>query len=261
MLNVILQKQTQNRKLLLEDILIVYRKTNDDTRYISKVVKCFVKHCGKKMKEELQKCNFSNGGITNTLKQDWGLNDVWNTLITPRFERLNQMAGYEKYGSWENKEGKQVFQINTIEPELLKLNKKRIDHRHHAMDALVVACSSRNHINYLNNAAAAKNKQSERFDLRAKLRRIENFTDKDGKQRTVAKEFLKPWNTFTQDAKRKLNHTIVSFKKNNRIINKTVNYYQKWEKQSDGSMKKVFVKQNKGDNGLLKPLHKDTVWD
>lgn len=252
------------RKLLLEDIpdSFIERQMND-TRYISKVVKMLLSNIVREENEEegtAKNVVVSNGGITNTLKQDWGLNDVWNTLITPRFERLNQMAGYEKYGSWENKEGKQVFQINTIEPELLKLNKKRIDHRHHAMDALVVACSSRSHINYLNNAAAAKNKQSERFDLRAKLRRIENFTDKDGKQRTVAKEFLKPWDTFTQDAKKELNHTIVSFKKNNRVINKTVNYYQKWEKQPDGSMKKVFVKQNKGDSwAIRKPLHKDTV--
>jgi len=248
------------RKLLLEDIpdSFIERQMND-TRYISKVVKMLLSNIVREENEEegtAKNVVVSNGGITNTLKQDWGLNDVWNTLITPRFERLNQMAGYEKYGSWENKEGKQVFQINTIEPELLKLNKKRIDHRHHAMDALIVACSSRNHINYLNNAAAAKNKQSERFDLRAKLRRIENFTDKDGKQRTAAKEFLKPWDTFTQDAKKELNHTVVSFKKNNRVINKTVNYYQKWVKQPGGSMKKMLVKQEKGDSwAIRKPLH------
>ena len=35
----------------------------------------------------------STGGVTALLKQDWGLNDVWNSLITPRFERLNRMEG------------------------------------------------------------------------------------------------------------------------------------------------------------------------
>ena len=29
--------------------------------------------------------------------------------------------------------------------------KKRIDHRHHAMDAIIIACATREHINYINN--------------------------------------------------------------------------------------------------------------
>lgn len=254
------KNKAKMKKLLLEDIpeSFIERQLND-TRYISKVVKMLLSNIVREENEEegtAKNIVVSNGGITNKLKQDWGLNDVWNSLITPRFERLNKMAGYEKYGSWVNKDGKRVFQISNIEPELLKLNKKRIDHRHHAMDALVVACSSRSHINYLNNENASKDKQSERFDLRSKLRRIEAFTDKNGKQRTVAKEFLKPWDNFTQDAKKELNEIIVSFKKNNRVINKTVNHYQKWEKQADGSMKKVFAKQTKGDSwAIRKPLH------
>ena len=265
------KNKTKMKNLLLEDIPDRYiERQLNDTRYISKVVKMILSNIVREENEEegtAKNIVVSSGAITSRLKQDWGLNDVWNTLITPRFERLNKMAEEKKeedknkYGSWVNKEGKKVFQINSIEPELLKLDKKRIDHRHHAMDALIVACTSRNHVNYLNNVAAAKDKQSERFDLRAKLRQIESFTDKNGKKRTVAKEFLKPWDTFTQDAKNELKKTIISFKKNNRVINKTTNYYQKWKKQSDGSMKKEFVKQNKGDNwAVRKPLHKDTYY-
>lgn len=252
------------QKLLLEDIpeKFIERQLND-SRYISKVVTALLSNIMRQEGESegtARNVIVSSGGITARLKQDWGLNDVWNTLITPRFERLNKMAGYEKYGSWENKDGKNVFQINTIEPELLKLNKKRIDHRHHALDALIVACSSRNHINYLNNQSAAKDKKSERFDLRNKLRHIETYIDKDGKRRTAAKEFLKPWETFTQNTKEELQKIVVSFKKNNRVINKTVNKHQKWIKQPDGTTKKVFVTQTKGDSwAIRKPLHKDTV--
>lgn len=252
------------KKLLMEEIPeeFIERQLND-SRYISKVVKALLSNIVREENEEegtAKNVIVSSGAVTSRLKQDWGLNGIWNELITPRFERLNAMAGYEKYGSWENKDGKKVFQVNTIEPELLKLNKKRIDHRHHALDALIVACSSRDHVNYLNNESASEKKKSERFDLRKKLRHIENFTDKDGKLRTYAKDFKKPWEHFTEDAKNELQKIIVSFKKNNRVINKTVNYYQKWEKQADGTNKKVFVKQEKGDNwAIRKPLHKDTV--
>lgn len=258
------KNKTKLQKLLLEDIpeKFIERQLND-SRYISKVVKALLSNIMREENETegtAKNVVVTPGGVTSRLKQDWGLNDVWNSLITPRFERLNKMAGYEKYGSWENKDGKKVFQINTIEPELLRLNKKRIDHRHHALDALIVACSSRSHINYLNNASAAKDKKSERFDLRNKLRHIETYTDKEGKQRTAAKDFIKPWDTFTQDTKNELQKIIVSFKQNNRVITKTVNKYQKWVKQKDGTMKKVFVEQTKGDSwAVRKPLHKDTV--
>lgn len=252
------------KKLLMDEIpeAFIERQLND-SRYISKVVKALLSNIVRDENEEegtAKNIIVTSGAVTSRLKQDWGLNDVWNELITPRFERLNAMAGYEKYGSWENKEGKNVFQVNTIEPELLKLNKKRIDHRHHALDALIVACSTRDHVNYLNNESASEKKKSERFDLRNKLRIIETYTGKDGKQRTAAKDFIKPWDSFTEDAKAELQKIIVSFKKNNRVINKTINHYQKWEKQADGVNKKVFVKQKEGDNwAIRKPLHKDTV--
>ncbi|MBN1989250.1 MAG: type II CRISPR RNA-guided endonuclease Cas9 [Bacteroidales bacterium] len=256
--------KSKREKLLLEEIpeKFIERQLND-SRYISKVVKSLLSNMVRQEGEEdgiAKNVVVSSGGITSRLKADWGLNNVWNELITPRFERLNNMVGYEKYGCWESKDGKRIFQINTLEPELYKLNKKRIDHRHHALDALIVACSSRSHINYLNNESAAEKKKSERFDLRNKLRRLESFVDAKGNQRTAAKEFYKPWETFTQDAKSELHRIIVSFKKNNRVINKTVNYYQKWERQSDGSMKKVFAKQTKGDSwAIRKPLHEKTI--
>jgi len=79
----------------------------------------------------------------------------------------------------------------------------------------------------------------------------------DGKEREVAKEFLKPWDSFTTDAKRALENIIVSFKQNLRVINKTTNHYQHF----DESGKKVLKKQEKGDSwAIRKSMHKDTVF-
>ena len=73
------------------------------------------------------------------------------------------------------------------------------------------------------------------------------------------REFHKPWDNFTKDAKIYLNQTIISFKQNTRVINKTVNKYQVW-KEEDGAMKKVTIKQTKGDNwAIRKPMHAETV--
>ena len=60
-----------------------------------------------------------------------------------------------------NKEG---HTIPAIPLELSKgFQKKRIDHRHHAMDALVIACATRDHVNLLNNQSAKSD--NSRYDL------------------------------------------------------------------------------------------------
>jgi len=146
------------KKLLMEDIPegFIERQMND-TRYISKVVKSLLSNIVREDGEQDATSKHvlsSNGSITTILKQDWGLNDVWNDIITPRFERMNELTKSNKFGEWKNKNGKKIFQTE-VPFELSKgFSKKRIDHRHHAMDALVIACATRNHINYLNNESA-----------------------------------------------------------------------------------------------------------
>ena len=135
-------------------------------------------------------------------------------------------------------------------------NKKRIDHRHHTMDAIVIACATRDHVNLLNNEAAHSKHNANRYQLQRKLRRFEKLTI-DGVEKEIAKEFLKPWDSFTTDAKQILENIIVSFKQNLRVINKTTNSYQHY----DETGKKVMVKQEKGDSwSIRKPMHKDTVF-
>ena len=263
----------KTKKLLMDEIpeAFIERQMND-SRYISKVVKSLMSNIVRE-ENELEAISknviASSGGITSILKQDWGLNDVWNSIITPRFERLNKLTKSTKFGEWMNKEGKQIFQTK-VPIELQKgFSKKRIDHRHHALDAIIIACATHNHINYLNNDNANgrdKNKPL-RFDLRNKLRRLEEVQiekyengQKGKKIIKVAKEFYKPWETFTQQTKEVLESMVVSFKQNLRVINKTVNYYQSWKKNEDGKPLKELIKQTKGENwAIRKPMHKDTV--
>lgn len=250
------------KKLLLEDIpdTIIERQLND-TRYISKIVKNLLSNIVREDSETdvtSKRVIPLNGTITSILKQDWGLNQIWNELITPRFERLNELTSSNKYGSYVDKQGKRVFEIDIPMEESKGFRKKRIDHRHHALDALVVACTTRNHVGYLNNEYAHKDKSEIRFDLRNKLRRVEEYM-KDGKKYKSAKEFIKPWDTFTQETKEQLENIIVSFKQNIRILNRSVNYYDKLIKTSNGGIKKVKVKQETENWVVRKPLHQDTV--
>ena len=213
----------KKKKLLMEDIpeQFIARQLND-SRYISKLVKSLLSNI---VREEDEQEDMSKnvivctGSVTDRLKKDWGINDVWNKIILPRFLRLNELTGSDRFTS-VNTSGNI---IPAMPLELQKgFSKKRIDHRHHAMDAIVIACASRNIVNYLNNESASKNAKISRYDLQ-RLLCDKQKTDDKGNYRWLIK---KPWDTFTQDVYRALQDIIVSFKQNLRVINKTINHYQ-----------------------------------
>jgi len=254
------KNNSKRRNLLLDEIpeKMIARQMND-TRYISKFVSALLSNIVRAEKED-DGINSKNlipitGKITSILKQDWGMNDVWNDLILPRFERMNELTNSENFTSWNDNHQKY---LPTVPLDLSKnFQKKRIDHRHHAMDALVIACATRDHVNLLNNQSAKS--ENSRYDLQNKLRHKEKASWIDKKtnekiERDVFKEFKKPWNNFTVDAKNELKKIVVSFKQNLRIINKTIN---KYDKIIDG--KKVKVAQEGTNWAIRKPLHKDTV--
>ncbi|WP_298394809.1 type II CRISPR RNA-guided endonuclease Cas9 [Flavobacterium sp.] len=258
------KNKSKQKRLLSEDILekFIERQLND-TKYISKIVKNLLSKIVREDDEQevTSKHVVSlNGSITSRMKQDWGLNDVWNKIVTPRFERLNAITNSSDFGKLELKKdefgnsGKQIFQTAVPDAIAKGFSKKRIDHRHHALDALVIACVTKEHINYLNSI----NSERTNYSLVSKLRKIEEIVINEKTQK-IAKEFHKPWENFTKNAEDELNQTIISFKQNTRVINKTVNKYQVW-KEEDGAFKKITIKQVKGDNwAIRKPMHAETV--
>lgn len=248
-------KGSKKQKILLsEDIPenFISRQLTD-TRYISKVVKGLLSNIVRE--DDEQESTSKNvisvtGSVTSVLKQDWGLNDKWNEIVEPRFKRMNEITNSNEYGYFDEEKG--FFRTNVPMEFKKDFNKKRIDHRHHAMDALVVALATRNHVNYLSNQHA-KSKNS-RYDLRNKLRRIEEKTYK-GENRKYAKEFILPWKNFPVDAKNGLENIVVSFKQNLRVINKATNRYQV---KKNG---KIEIKTQEGINwAIRKPMHKETVY-
>ncbi|MCR5152760.1 MAG: type II CRISPR RNA-guided endonuclease Cas9 [Prevotella sp.] len=244
--------KTKARKLLMDDIPeeFIERQLND-SRYIARKTIEILSHLVREKDEhEATSKNVisTNGSITDRLKKEWGINDIWNDIIAPRFQRLNRITGTENYGKWIEKDGKRYFQINVPLEISQGFNKKRIDHRHHAMDAIVIAATTRDHINYLNNQAALDPSGKMRYDLQRKLC-TKVKTDEMG---NYVWRFNKPWNTFTQDVRDQLFSIIVSFKQNLRVINKMTNFYWHYE-----NSKKVLSRQTKGDGlAIRKSLHK-----
>ena len=255
----------KTKKLLLEEIpeKMVARQMND-TRYISKFISEILSKIVRSDKQDegvhSKNVILCTGKITSILRQDWGLNDVWDNLILPRFERMNNLLQKEKFTIYSIEKQKKI-PVVPINDQFKSFQKKRIDHRHHALDAIIIACVTGEHINYINNQHALekgkdkKEKQKEHDKLREKLC-IKKYNK--GSEENYSWIFKKPWNTFTQEVRAVLEGIVVSFKQNLRVINKATNYYERWVEENGKYIKKM-AKQEGTNWAIRKPLHEETI--
>lgn len=254
--------KAKQEKLMLDDIpeKFIARQMND-SRYISRLMSGLLSNI---VREKISPTEYEpeatsknvivcNGATTTRLKKDWGINDVWNRIILPRFERLNQLQGTTAF-TYKTANG---HIIPNVPFELRKgFEKKRIDHRHHAMDAIVIACTTRNHVALLSNEAALDKDEKARYDLQTKLRKREIWRGADGREHTKFTDFIAPYEGFQKEVQDILENIIVSFKQNLRVINKSNNRFIRFV---DG--KKKADRQTQGENwSIRKSLHKETVF-
>src|SRR5574344_800399 len=100
------------RKLLMEDVpdSFILRQLND-SRYIARktteILSCLVRgdNDGKVAENDQAPVSIhvihTNGAITDHLKDDWGIKQIWNRIIAPRFERLNDITQSQQFGRWK----------------------------------------------------------------------------------------------------------------------------------------------------------------
>lgn len=126
-----IKKETESDKKLWENFI---DRQLRDTQYIAR-----------KSREILQKaCNnvtTTEGGVTAKLRELWGWDDVLMNLQMPKYKELEQTVIKE----WTSEHGKRKHQ-----KEEIKNWSKRDDHRHHAIDALVIACTQQGFIQRIN---------------------------------------------------------------------------------------------------------------
>ncbi|MCD1117749.1 type II CRISPR RNA-guided endonuclease Cas9 [Chryseobacterium turcicum] len=198
-----------------------------DTQYIAK-----------KAKEILFEITNSvvstSGRITDKLREDWNL---VNTMKELNLEK------YRKLGLTEI-----VINSKGVEKERITDWTKRNDHRHHAMDALTVAFTTHNHIQYLNHLNARKD---EKHNQHVVISNIENLITKVFEKKNGSKErrFVEPIKNFRVEAKKHLDEVLISHKTKNKVVTKNINK----TKKKGGLISKV----------TLTPrgqLHKETIY-
>lgn len=133
-------KATETDKKIWEDF--INRQINE-TRYIST-----------KAREILQTICYNvwatSGTVTAELRHLWGWDEITMNL---QFEKYKQL-GLTEIVEWESEHGK-----NKHRKEVISGWTKRDDHRHHAIDALTIACTKQGYIQRFNTLSAEKTRE------------------------------------------------------------------------------------------------------
>src|SRR5699024_4531625 len=142
----------------------------------------------------------TSGNITARLREDWDLINVMKELNLPKYRDLG-LTEIQK-----RKYGQRV--------EVIKDWNKRNDHRHHAMDALTIAFTKHNHIQYLNNLNARKNEHKKMHSniISIEKKETEIKIDDKGNKKRVFKE---PIPNFRKVAKEHIESILISHKAKN----------------------------------------------
>jgi hypothetical protein len=218
-------------------------------------------------KEELNKVvgnenvKTTTGNVTDYLRNQWGLTDKFKDILKHRYQAILENEKYleseykayteemeEKKKEYEKAEQqfKEVILDKDHFIDLLKQNAikykngklilkgwtKRIDHRHHAIDALITACTEQAHIQTLNNLNKELQDWLEKhrseflpyFQGTANELLDELMNLEESKRREITKQLEKfreipmPWIGFPESAGKAIRNIIVSQKPKDKLI-------------------------------------------
>ena len=189
------------------------------------------RYIGTEVRKHLQRfapVNTTLGTVTDALKNEWGLNKVYKEVLLPRFERLENIVQRKLIEEIPGRNGHKDWKIEGFE--------KRIDHRHHALDALVVALTRQGFIQRLSNMNQLK------------------LTDEEKAAMKRPTWYPLPHPELRRLVKEQLERTIPSIKNRQRILTKASNFTQKLVDAETGAKK--LVPQKKGVTYAVRgPLH------
>lgn len=105
------------------------------------------------LQQGIRRVTASEGGVTARLRSLWGYDDILHSLNLDRYESMGETELVPKHP-------------NSEEDKSMKCRitdwSKRKDHRHHAIDALVVACTRQGYIQRLNRLSSEADREEMR---------------------------------------------------------------------------------------------------
>lgn len=168
-------------------------------------------YIARKAKEMLTKVvknvTVTSGSITDLLKEQWKLPYIIQDLNIEKYRDIGQTEFREiKTNGNKTKKVEQIFHLEKNGDKTFW--SKRDDHRHHALDAIVVALTKQKHIQHLNTLNAS----------------FEDRYNKDvDNVKMAAQKFDMPLVNLRKEVKMVLDNTLISFKQKNKVVTKNNN--------------------------------------
>ena len=165
------------------------------------------------LQQGIRRVSASEGGVTARLRSLWGYGKILHTLNLDRYDSMGETERVSREGE-------------TTEKLRITNWSKRMDHRHHAIDALVVACTRQSYIQRLNRLSSESEREamSEEVDVQKAMK-----TDK--------LSLLERWLTqrphfSVQAVSDKVAEILISYRPGQRVVTRGRNIYRK--KTADG---------------------------
>ncbi len=155
----------------------------------------------------------SEGGVTAKLRQLWGYDNILRDLNLERYRSM----GETEVVTVEHRDGQRT-------DERIKDWSKRKDHRHHAVDALIVACTRQSYIQRLNRVNAEADRQE-----------MDAFIKEQQEQKPSKKEklsLLEHWlirqpHFTTKEVMKHVEEILISFRPGKRTVTRGRNVYKR----------------------------------
>ena len=165
------------------------------------------------LQQGIRRVSASEGGVTARLRSLWGYDDILHTLNLDRYDSMGETECVSREGE-------------TTEKLRIKDWSKRKDHRHHAIDALVVASTRQGYIQRLNRVSS----ESEREAMSGEIE-IQKAT------KTDKLSLLERWLTqrphlSVRAVSDKVAEILISYRPGKRVVTRGRNIYRK--KTADG---------------------------
>ena len=165
------------------------------------------------LQQGIRRVSASEGGVTARLRSLWGYDDILHTLNLDRYDSMGETERVSRQGE-------------TTEKLRIKDWSKRKDHRHHAIDALVVASTRQGYIQRLNRVSS----ESEREAMSEEIE-VQKAT------KTDKLSLLERWLTqrphlSVRAVSDKVAEILISYRPGKRVVTRGRNIYRK--KTADG---------------------------
>ena len=165
------------------------------------------------LQQGIRRVSASEGGVTARLRSLWGYGKILHTLNLDRYDSMGETERVSREG-----EATEELRITNWS--------KRMDHRHHAIDALVVACTRQSYIQRLNRLSS----ESEREAMSEEIE-VQKAT------KTDKLSLLERWLTqrphlSVRAVSDKVAEILISYRPGQRVVTRGRNIYRK--KMADG---------------------------